>query len=470
MRKILLIILALTLAIPQPVQALRPIATKQDHNLTVIRDKLKRGNIWDLAKEFQDTSMPLFVSEEHVATYGVINDAITNGILTTGSAFVINFDKHKDIKGGARYPDSTNWLGVLLDRGIISGSQWVDAKGSKLEDFAKNEFLKYNSIVVSIDIDYFENIPSEDIDAAMDSIIAFIKRHQSSIKVVTIAKSPLYCRNVNPDILTEKLCQKLNTYLGGHTATSIPYVLDCGLCVIESGFEARIIARPISNPPFHKPSVNELSDISQLTIRELDPSQTLGIAFLFDIALSKNKAGIKEGEQLVEIQRHTHMDNVELYRAPKVDLISFTSKINVRTTYFMLNSPDMNETVGYGYATFYEHWVTFRFQIFEKYEGNNIGKNALSLILKFLYNQHQRRFHKNLGFIVFPAVLPGADSFIAQRFRESGAPQFLMKNGFEPEGDADDFAKCDFVLTLKNSRSGPTPVNFSALTAIEGAA
>jgi len=145
---------------------------------------------------------------------------------------VINFDKHEDVVNDMiDQPRSNNWLRVLLDRKMIAGKLWFDRKDNKIEDFKDMEFLKDKTIVISIDIDYFEDIPDGERQSAINEILNFMKNYGLDIKVVTIALSKDHCFNIKPEDIADELCKNINATLVSYQwyVTRFPYLLKYGL-------------------------------------------------------------------------------------------------------------------------------------------------------------------------------------------------------------------------------------------------
>ncbi len=141
---------------------------------------------------------------------------------------------HEDmVNDGRIFPMSNNWLKVLLDQGKISDKEWFDGKDRKLEDSDLTDRLKSKDIVISIDIDYFENFPQEKIEEAMDQLVDFIRKHDADIKVISIALSPDYSIRLNPNDVAARLCEKLSTTFSPSTSylSRITYLEECGVCL-----------------------------------------------------------------------------------------------------------------------------------------------------------------------------------------------------------------------------------------------
>ncbi|MDO8602305.1 MAG: hypothetical protein Q7O04_00450 [Candidatus Omnitrophota bacterium] len=195
-------------------------------------EALKYKDPWQIARESGNLAIPLFVSTEHATTYTVIYDGIEKGNLIQGDIIVINFDKHNDMVNDIDYPWSNNWIRILLDRGMIADRLWFNREDNKIEDFGDIESLNGKAIVISIDIDYFDDIIENERQNAVNEIVDFMKNHGLDIRVVSVALSPDYCFNINPENVADELCSNIGATLVSYQwyVSRFSYLLKYGLC------------------------------------------------------------------------------------------------------------------------------------------------------------------------------------------------------------------------------------------------
>jgi hypothetical protein len=177
---------------------------------------------WDLLKE--SGLVPCFISTEHVMSLAAIQKAEEKRIIKYQDTVIVNFDKHNDIKYGFQYADSSNWAGAAQQKG--ASYIWFDGKTNLVENFTGNDLLDGKDIVISIDIDYFENVPKEELGNAMHQLAGFLYAHSDRIKMVTIATSPDYCSNIDPETILSVLLNVLDIKLipEGHRTEPMPYL------------------------------------------------------------------------------------------------------------------------------------------------------------------------------------------------------------------------------------------------------
>ncbi|MFA4991016.1 MAG: hypothetical protein WC569_00345 [Candidatus Omnitrophota bacterium] len=200
----------------------------------ILADELNGNNPWKVARDLKHPVIPLFISTEHASTYAVIMNGIEEGFLKPENTVVINFDRHEDMANAAgRFPMSNNWLRILLEKGKVSDKVWFDGDKHRIEDFNKGGLLKNKDIVISIDMDYFENIGKDKFEEAVGQLERFVIAHGKNIKVISIALSPDYCPTIKPETAAKILCKRLNVIFSSNRQylSMIPYLTECGVCL-----------------------------------------------------------------------------------------------------------------------------------------------------------------------------------------------------------------------------------------------
>ncbi|MBU4589598.1 MAG: hypothetical protein KKG01_01585 [Candidatus Omnitrophica bacterium] len=202
-----------------------------------LQDELMYNTPWEVARNLGYQVTPLFVSTEHASTHTIVLNGIGEGAMDLEKTIVINFDRHEDmVDDESAFPMSNNWLNLLLGTGTISARFWFNGHTHRLEDFKQSGLLKGKDIVISIDMDYFENFSEETTGWAMGQLVSFIREHDENIRAISIALSPDDCYRVNPEELAEKLCKRLDTTFSSNIMelSKIPYLKQQGVCLKAS--------------------------------------------------------------------------------------------------------------------------------------------------------------------------------------------------------------------------------------------
>ncbi len=202
----------------------------------ILSKALEYNNPWDVAEAFEKYIIPLFVSTEHVSTYSIVLEGIEQGILSPENTVVLNFDRHHDMYGdNTMIPISNNWLRILMHKKKVAMQFWFDAKKHRIEDFREHVLLKEKDIVVSIDMDYFENVSEGEFVNAMDRIINLVRTYNKSVKAISMALSPSYCIKVDPEKISRLLCDKLKTTFSPDRSylSRVSYLFKYGVCLKE---------------------------------------------------------------------------------------------------------------------------------------------------------------------------------------------------------------------------------------------
>ena len=190
--------------------------------------ELRRQNVWDIARN--GDSIPVFVSDQHVSSYGVVAECVSKGLINPERAFVVNFDHHSDMISGARYPDSSNWIRLLYERKFISNHLWV-RDGMDIDEFRLSSIFEGKEIIVSVDIDYFNLMNEEDRETAIRAIYGFVNNWRLNIRAITIAYSPSFCKNIDYKRVASRLTDVLGARFipDGVSYPRIEYVSDYGV-------------------------------------------------------------------------------------------------------------------------------------------------------------------------------------------------------------------------------------------------
>lgn len=222
------------------------------YDRVILSEKLKREGPWQTAKESNNRLKPIFISEEHTDTLIIVEKAIEEAIIDPKKAFVINFDRHENRSTDDTLPMANNWLRILENRKEITGYKWVDAgeKAERLEDLDM-EPMKRKDIIISIDMDYFENIVAYRLQEHIEQLISFIERYRESIKLITIAYSSDYCLRTDPKKNSKKLLNLLNANVisEGWFKATVAYLLEYGVCDLYSKqVSVNTLLRGVVNP------------------------------------------------------------------------------------------------------------------------------------------------------------------------------------------------------------------------------